>query len=93
MAKYFCHLFLLQWGFKIEKVKIVNTNKSSFPEVIRGKGQNYENQNVESQKEHRKSIKGSEHQKSTLKWSERWKIRTTTTTYGILPMDTKACGG
>ncbi len=27
-----------------------------------------------------------------LKWSEHWKIRTTTT-YGVLPRDTKACGG
>jgi hypothetical protein len=66
------------------------------------KDQNYENQNIESQKEHQKSIKVSEHQKSIkvsehqkspLKWSERQKIRTTTTTYGVLPMDTKASGG
>ena len=28
-----------------------------------GKGQNYKNQNVEIQKEHRKKFKGSEHQK------------------------------
>jgi hypothetical protein len=32
-------------------------------------------------------------EKSPLKWSERQKIRTTTTTYGVLPMDTKACEG
>ncbi len=41
------------------------------------------------QKEHQKS----EHQKFPLKGSERRKIRTTTTTYGIVPMDTEACGG
>ena len=28
-----------------------------------GKGQNYENQNIEIQKEHRKKFKGSEHRK------------------------------
>ncbi len=28
-----------------------------------------------------------------LKGSAHWQIRTTTTTYGIVPMDTKACGG
>ena len=61
--------------------------------ILLGKGQNYKNQNIESQKEHQKSIKGSEHWKSPLKWSECQKIRTTTTTYGVLPMDTKACGG
>ena len=49
--------------------------------------------------EHRKSKrtlkigKGSESRKFPLKGSERQKVRTTTTTYGILPMDTKACGG
>jgi hypothetical protein len=47
------------------------------------------NENIESQK----FVKGSEHPKSPLKWSERRKIRTTTTTYGVVPMDTKACGG
>jgi hypothetical protein len=41
------------------------------------------------QKEHQKS----EHRKFPLKGSERRKIRTTTTTYGVVPMDTKACGG
>jgi hypothetical protein len=40
------------------------------------------NENIESQK----LVKGSKHQKSLLKWSERQKIRTTTTTYGVLPM-------
>ena len=63
-----------------------------------GKGQNYQNKNIESQKKHQKSIKASEHQK-TIKASERRKskinqsIRTTTTTYGVLHIDTKACGG
>jgi hypothetical protein len=41
------------------------------------------------QKEHQKS----ERQKFPLKGSEHQKIRTTTTTYGIVPIDTKACGG
>ncbi len=41
------------------------------------------------QKEHQKS----EHRKFPLKGSERRKIRTTTTTYGVGPMDTKASGG
>ena len=41
------------------------------------------------QKEHQKS----EHRKFPLKGSERRKIRTSTTTYGVVPMDTKACGG
>jgi hypothetical protein len=31
---------------------------------IRGKGQNYENQNVKKPKEHQKCIKASEHRKS-----------------------------
>ncbi len=48
-----------------------------------------ENENIESQK----IINGSEHQKSPLKWSECQKIRMTATTYGVLPMDTKACVG
>ena len=50
-----------------------------------GKGQNVKNHFIESQK--------SEHRKFPLKGSERQKIRTTTTTYGVVPMDTKACGG
>jgi hypothetical protein len=37
-----------------------------------GKGQNYKNQNIESQKEHKKYIKASERQKSN-KASERQK--------------------
>ena len=41
------------------------------------------------QKEHQKS----EHQKFPLKGSERQKIRMMTTTYGVVPMDTNACGG
>jgi hypothetical protein len=45
-----------------------------FHEVsIEGKGQNYENQNVENQKEHRKPCKPSQRQKDLLKRSERRK--------------------
>ena len=40
---------------------------------ILGKGQNYENQNVENQKEHRKPCKPSQRQKDLLKRSERRK--------------------
>jgi hypothetical protein len=47
-----------------------------------GKGQNYENQTIEIQKEHRKCFKASEHRKSKI-----------STAYGVLSMDTKACGG
>ena len=38
-----------------------------------GKGQNYENQNVENQKEHRKPCKPSQRRKDLLKRSERRK--------------------
>ncbi len=41
------------------------TSTSSYS-TIKGKGQNYENQNVEKQKEHQKFIKASEHRKSFL---------------------------
>jgi len=70
------------------KPKIRETFLSEMLLNVRGKGQNYKNQSIEIQK----FAKGSEHQKSPLKWSERQKIRTTTTTYGVVPMDTKACG-
>ncbi len=40
---------------------------------IWGKGQNYENQNVENQKEHRKPCKPSQRRKDLLKRSERRK--------------------
>jgi hypothetical protein len=39
--------------------------------AFKGKGQNYENQNVENQKELRKLRRRSEHQKDKLKQSER----------------------
>jgi|LakMenEpi03Aug12_release.lakeMendotaPanAssembly.Ray.scaffolds.fasta_scaffold1290345_1 hypothetical protein len=59
-----------------------------------GKGQNYENQSVKNENvKSQRFVNGSEHWKSPLKWSERQKIGATTTTYGVLPMDTKACGG
>ena len=58
-----------------------------------GKVQKYKNQNVESEKTTSKIWKGSERRKFQLKGSESWKIRTTTTTYGVVPMDSKACGG
>ena len=58
-----------------------------------GKGQNYKNQNIESQKEHRKFEKDQNKKKFPLKGSEHRKIKTTKNTYGIVPMDTKACGG
>jgi hypothetical protein len=57
--------------------------------MLLGKGQNYENENIESLK----FVKGLEHRKYPLKWSECRKMRTTTTTYGIVPIDVKACGG
>jgi len=64
--------------------------------AVIGKGQNYKNQNIEIQKEHRKCFKASEHRKCPSefpqKWSELPKSKISTT-YGILPMDTKACGG
>ena len=62
-----------------------------------GKGQNVENHFVKSQKKNIESLK---FRTSKVKLdfrrsesSERRKIRTMTTTYGIVPMDTKACGG
>ena len=48
-----------------------------------GKGQNYENENIKS-----KFCQRIRTSKVSIKV-----IRTTTTTYGVLPMDTKACGG
>ncbi len=57
--------------------------------IFWGKGQNYKNQNIEIQKEHRKCFKASEHRQ---KWSERQKSKISTT-YSVLPIDTKACGG
>ena len=50
-----------------------------------GKGQNVKNQNVESPKKNIESQK--EHQRSERRKSKR------ATTYGVLPMCTKACGG
>ena len=41
--------------------------------VLTGKGQNYENQNVKNQKEHRKPCKPSQRRKDLLKRSERRK--------------------
>ncbi len=50
-----------------------------------GKGQNVENQNVKSPKKNIESQK-------ELQRSERQKSKRATT-YGVLPMCTKACGG
>ena len=61
-----------------------------------GKGQNYENQNIEIQKEHQKCFKASEHRKCPSEFpqkrSERQKSKISTS-YGVLPIDTKVCGG
>jgi hypothetical protein len=49
-----------------------NNAKKIFVKIL-GKGQNYENQNVENQKEHRKPCKPSQRRKDLLKRSERRK--------------------
>ncbi len=59
-----------------------------------GEGQNYENQNIKSQKKHQKSSKASERQIS-IKASEHQisiKASEQCNYLGVLPMDTKACG-
>jgi hypothetical protein len=58
-----------------------------------GKGSELQKSECQKSKRTSKIWKGSERQKFPLKWSEHQKIRTTTTTYAVLPMDTKACGG
>ncbi len=60
-----------------------------------GKCQNYENQNIENQKEHQKNSKPSEHRKCPFIFhkSDQHRKSKISTTYGILPMVTKACGG
>ena len=48
-------------------------NVTIFSNIKKGKGQNYENQNVKNQKEHRKPCKPSQRRKDLLKRSERRK--------------------
>ncbi len=61
-----------------------------------GKGQNYENHNVKNQKELRKLRRRSERRKCPSifhKSDQNVKNKKTSTTYGVLPMVTKAFGG
>jgi hypothetical protein len=69
-----------------------------------GEGQNYENQNIEMQKEYPKSIKASEWQKfhysdQNVANQKDQNVKNQKdqnydkSTFIILPMDTKACGG
>ena len=48
-------------------------NVTIFSNIKKGKGQNYENQNVKNQKEHRKPCKPSQRRKDLFKRSERRK--------------------
>jgi len=89
------YTFITRFLFVVFVLQFDKSLKTRFVSIVLKNGKGSELRKSERQKSKRTSKiwKGSERRKFPLKGSERQKTRMTTTTYGVVPMDTKACGG